>query len=82
MHHVVVDLLALVLIELLFLAIIDAEEVVSEGRCHEELLHHAVHVADAAQVSEAAVLLVLGGRLCSRRVVPALGLLDGLDEWH
>ena len=78
-HHVVVNLLILVLFDLLGLAVIDAEQVVAEGGDHEELLHHAIHVADAAQIAQADVLLI-ALRLDLRNVVPRLGLLDGRDE--
>ena len=81
MHHVVIDALALVLLVFFFHAVIDTEQVVSKGRNHEELLHHAVHVANAAKVSETDILLVsLLGSL--GHVVPVLRLLDGLDEWY
>jgi hypothetical protein len=58
MHHVVIDALALVLLVFLCHAIVNAEQVVSEGRDHEELLHHTVHVADAAEVTETTIPLV------------------------
>lgn len=51
MHHVVIDCLTLVFFELFIFTVIDAHQVVSEGGNHEELLHHAVHVADAAKVA-------------------------------
>jgi len=47
MHHIVIDFLTLVLLQILRLAIIHAQQVVAEGGHHEELLHHTVHVADA-----------------------------------
>ena len=50
-HHVVVDLVAPVLLHVKFFAIINTHQVVAEGGHHKELLHHRVHVADAAQVS-------------------------------
>ena len=57
MEHVVIDFFALVIFQLLRLTIIDCKQVVAEGGDHEELLHHGVHVADAAEVSESDILL-------------------------
>ena len=57
-QHVVINHVALVFLDLFRLAVINAHQVVTEGRHHEELLHHAVHVADAAQVAQAHVLLL------------------------
>ena len=56
-HHVVIDHFALVLLHLLLLAVVDAEQVVAESWHHEELLHHAVHVADATEVAQTDVFL-------------------------
>ena len=39
-HHVVIDLVTPVLLQVLFFAIINTHQVVSEGWHHEELLHH------------------------------------------
>lgn len=78
-HHVIIHLFALVVFQVFWLPVVNAEQVVAEGRDHEELLHHAVHVADAAQIAQADVLLV-ALRLDLRNVVPSLGLLDGRDE--
>ena len=78
-HHVVVNLLILVLFDLLGLAVIDAEQVVAEGGDHEELLHHTVHVADAAQVAQAYILLIaLRGNL--RNIAESLWLLNCHNE--
>lgn len=57
-HHVVIDLLSFVFSQLFWLAVINTEQVVAECRHHKELLHHTVHVADAAKVDETTVLLV------------------------
>jgi len=51
MHHIVINFFALIFLDLFLLAIIDAHQIVSEGWDHEELLHHTVHVADAAEVA-------------------------------
>ncbi len=58
MHHVVIDLFPFVFCQLLRLAVIDAEQVVAECWHHKELLHHTIHVADAAEIDETAVLLM------------------------
>ena len=79
-HHVIVDHVTLVLFHLLGLAIVNAEQVIAEGGNHEELLHHAVHVADADQVAQADVLLRRVWRIGRRRVAPRVGFLDGDDE--
>ena len=55
--HVVVDCLVTIVFELFFYTVVNAEQVVAECGNHEELLHHAVHVADAAQVAKADALL-------------------------
>ena len=78
-HHVIINLFALVVFQVFWLAVVNAEQVVAEGRDHEELLHHAIHVADAAQIAQADVLLV-ALRLDLRNVAPRLRLLDGRDE--
>ena len=58
MHHVVIDLLTLVLLDFLSLAIINAEQIITEGRNHEELLHHTIHVANAPQVAQTHIFLI------------------------
>lgn len=81
MHHVIIDLITLVLCHFEVLTVIDAEKIVAEGGRHEELLHHRVHVADAAEVNHADVLLLrrgVGGRC--RLIIPRLRLLDGSDK--
>lgn len=77
-HHVVVDHLVLVLLHFFGLTIIHAQQVVAEGRHHEELLHHAIHVADAAQVAQADVPLSALARLGDVR--PASWLLNRRDQ--
>ena len=57
MQHIIIDLITLVLFDIFGESVVDAKQVVSEGWHHEELLKHAVHVADAAEVAKAAVLL-------------------------
>jgi hypothetical protein len=60
MQHVIVDdqvTLLVVFLGVRCYSIIYAHQVVAEWGHHEELLHHRVHVADAAQVSQATVLL-------------------------
>ena len=77
--HVIVKYFALVLLVVFSDAIIHAEDVVAEGRCHEELLHHTVHVANATKVPESDVLLessILSGRL----VVPLVWILDLFEK--
>lgn len=80
-HHVVIDLITLVVDYICWLAIIDTEKIVAEGGSHEELLHHGVHVADAAEVNETNIFL-LGGRVrgCRRLIIPRLRLLDRSDQ--
>jgi len=51
MHHVVVNLLTFVFLEIFCFTVINTEQIVPEGGDHEELLHHRVHVADAAHVA-------------------------------
>jgi hypothetical protein len=55
--HIVIDLLTLVLLNIFGLTVIHGEKVVTEGRYHEELLHHSVHVANATKVTKTDVLL-------------------------
>ena len=81
-HHIVVDHVALVLLHLFRLSVVHTEQIVAEGWDHEELLHHAVHVADATKVAQANVLLCALSRVGLRSVAPGIGLLDGDDERH
>ena len=68
-----------VLYKILWFAVINAKQVVPESRNHEELLHHGIHVADAAQVAQTDVLLVpLLGRL--GLIAPRLRLLNCLNQ--
>jgi hypothetical protein len=57
MQHVVINVKSLILLDVLLGMVVNAEQVVSEGRDHEELLEHRVHVADAPQVPQTHVLL-------------------------
>ena len=78
-HHVVIDFFTFVLYQILWFAVINAKQVVPESRNHEELLHHGIHVADAAQVAQTDVLLVpLLGRL--GLIAPSLRLLNCLNQ--
>ena len=84
MEHIVIYIPSLVLDDLWILAILDAEKVVAEGRDHEELLHHTVHVADAAKVAKAYILLeaVLATFLRWRLVGPASRLINSVQHWQ
>lgn len=79
-QHVVIDHFPLVLSRLLGTAIVDAEEVVPQGRDGKELLEHRVQVTDAAEVLKSDEVLV---PLRSRRrgVVPGFRALDVGQEW-
>ena len=80
-HHIVVNSLAFVLFHVGWLSVVNAEQVVAEGWNHEELLHHAIHVANAAQITQSNVLLIsLSGDLWWH-IAPKLGLLNCLDKW-
>jgi hypothetical protein len=48
MQHIIIDLLILVVNNVLFDTVINAKQVVSKSRDHEELLQHTVHVANTA----------------------------------
>ena len=79
MKEVVVKDFSFVLLVVFNDPIVDTENIVAEGRRHKELLHHAVHIADAPEVSQTYVLLkrcALAGWL----VVPLVGLLDHLEK--
>ena len=59
MKHVIINLVSLILNKLFTLSIVNTQQVVPEGRNHEELLHHRVHVTNAAQISETHIQLTL-----------------------
>ena len=83
MEHVIIDCLLSVFLQLFFLAIIDTEKVIAQGWDHEELLHHGVHVADAAKILETNIGLGPLKRVSTRRCIkPCLRLLDCLDKWY
>ena len=58
MQHVIVVHVSFVLLHIWRLSIIYAKQVVAEVWNHVELLHHAVHVADATEIFQPDVLLV------------------------
>ena len=76
MEHVVIDHFVFMLYHLRFNTVVDGKEVVPELWYQEELLHHAVHVADATEIPETHI--GLGSlRLTSRgSIVPILWLFD------
>ena len=82
MHHVVIDYLSLEVNELLGNTIFHRERVVAEGWDHEELLHHHVHTADAAQVLQASLLLSAFHGIAGRCVIPPIMSLDQSHEWE
>ena len=57
MQHVVVESVVTVGLHFFSDVVIHSQQVVSQCWDHEELLHHAVHVADAAQVTQTNVFL-------------------------
>lgn len=80
MKKVIVKDFALVLLVIFRYSIVNTKDVIAEGWCHEELLHHAVHITDATKVSETNVLLkcrALAGWL----IVPLIGLLNHVKQW-
>jgi hypothetical protein len=82
MEHVVIDLFISILFNVLFLSIVHTEQIVSKVWNHEELLHHRVHVANAAKVLQSNILLrPLKAASARWHIEPALGSLDGLNQW-
>ena len=79
-HHIVIDLVALVLLHIQRLSIVNAEQVITESRNHKELLHHTVHVANAAQVAKTNIFLVALSAYLRWNIVPTLWLLYCLYE--
>jgi hypothetical protein len=59
MEHIVIDLVALVLLQVFRQSIIDTQQVVSERGDHKELLKHGVHIANASQIPQSHILLHL-----------------------
>jgi len=82
--HIVINVFSLILDDLFGLSVINAEQVVPQRGNHEELLHHGVHVADAAQVAQTHVLLRTTFTSLLRRwlIAPYLRLLDRRKHWH
>ena len=82
MEHVVVNDSTFILSQLLSLAVLYAEQVVPERWDHEELLHHAIHVADAAEIAQANIILTAAFSSLFRRrcVVPHTWLLDSVEH--
>ena len=80
MECVVVVFLALVFDHVEWLVVVDTEHIVSEAWHHEELLEHAVHVANATEISNTHIKLVVGA-LTSWHKVPLSWGLDILQHW-
>jgi hypothetical protein len=57
MQHVIIDWVTFVFLDIIWLAIIDTEKIVSESWDCEELLEHWVHVANATKVTKTDKLL-------------------------
>ena len=77
MQHVVIDHFVFMLNQLFLNAIVNGKEIVSELWYHEDLLHHAVHVADAAEIPETHISLRSLTHLTSSRfITPILWLFD------
>ena len=80
MKHVIVDLLFFVRHNIRWLIVVHGQHVVSEAWHHEELLQHAVHVADATQILESNVgLLTSTG--AGWLIVPGVWSFDRFNEW-
>lgn len=83
MKNIVINSFALVLLKIFRLAIINGEKIVAEGGNHEELLHHCIHVADAAEVFQSNILLLTS--LLDRTwwlIVPSVVALNQLHQRH
>ena len=76
MEHIIINHFVFVLHEILRDAIIDAKQIVAKAWDHEELLHHAVHVANATEVSEADELLQAILSATRPLVLPCLWLVN------
>lgn len=81
MQQVIIKYFTFVFFVICRCAIVNTKNIVSEGWGHEELLHHAVHVTDATEVSKTDVFL--HSRALPRwLIVPLVWLINHLKERH